>query len=78
MSSTSPFPSLKSSINFIIAIISFVSKTIFFGLVSKFNLELSFTLPTSDKSYLSFLKYRLLKISSAISVEGASPGLNTL
>ena len=51
---------------------------VFLVLVFKFNLELSFTLPTSDKSYLSFLKYKLLKISSAISTEGASPGLNTL
>ena len=36
------------------------------------------SLPTSDKSYLSFLKYKLLNISSAISDEGASPGLKTL
>ena len=61
-----------------IAIMSVVSKIVFFGLVFKSNLELSFTLPTSDRSYLSFLKYRLLKISSAISKEGASPGLKTL
>ena len=58
--------------------ISDVSKIVFFELVFKSNLELSFTLPTSDKSYLSFLKYRLLNISSAISTEGASPGLKTL
>ena len=55
-----------------------VSKIVFLTLVFKFNFEFSFTLPTSDKSYLSFLKYRLLKISSAISIEGASPGLKTL
>ena len=40
-----------------IAMISVVSKIVFFDLVFKSNLELSFTLPTSDKSYLSFLKY---------------------
>ena len=57
---------------------SAVSKIVFFGLVFKSNFELSFTLPTSDKSYLSFLKYKLLKISSAISTDGASPGLKTL
>ena len=51
---------------------------VFLALVSKFNLEFNFTLPTSDKSYLSFLKYKLLNMSSAISVEGASPGLKTL
>ena len=54
-----------------------VSKIVFLTLVFKFNFEFNFTLPTSDKSYLS-LKYRLLKISSAISIEGASPGLKTL
>ena len=61
-----------------IATTSVVSKTVFFELVFKSNFELSFTLPTSDKSYLSFLKYKLLKISSAISTDGASPGLKTL
>ena len=55
-----------------------VSYSIFRVLKDEFNFEFSFTLPTSDKSYLSFLKYRLLKISSAISIEGASPGLKTL
>ena len=60
------------------AIISVVSKIVFFGLVLRSNLEFNFTLPTSDKSYLSFLKYKLLNISSATSTEGASPGLRTL
>ena len=60
------------------AMISAVSKIVFFVFVFKSSLELSFTLPTSDKSYLSFLKYKLLKISCAISTEGASPGLKTL
>ena len=64
--------------NLIIATISEVSKIVFLAFVFKFNLELSFTLPTSDKSYLSFLKYKLVNISSAISDEGASPGLKTL
>jgi len=44
----------------------------------RFNLEFSFTLPTSDKSYLSELKNRLLKIWDAISIVGGSPGLRTL
>ena len=61
-----------------IATISLVSRIVFFGLLFKSNFEFSFTLPTSDKSYLSFLKYKLLNISSAISTEGASPGLKTL
>ena len=47
-------------------------------LVLRFNFEFNLTLPTSDKSYLSFLKYKLLKISSAISKDGTSPGLNIL
>ena len=61
-----------------IATTSCVSKMVFLALVSKFSLELSFTLPTSDKSYLSFLKYKLLNICSATSTDGASPGLKTL
>ena len=61
-----------------IATISVVSKIVFFELVFKSSLEFNFTLPTSDKSYLSFLKYKLLNISSAISTEGASQGLKTL
>ena len=44
----------------------------------KLNLEFNFTLPTSDKSYLSFLKYKFVNISSATSKDGASPGLKTL
>ena len=60
------------------AIISSVSNIVFLVLLLKFNFELSLTRPTSDKSYLSFLKYKLLKISSAISIEGASPGLKSL
>jgi len=44
----------------------------------RFNLEFSFTLPTSDRSYLSELKKRLLKIWDAISIVGGSPGLRTL
>ena len=78
ISSTSPLPSLKPNINLIIETISAVSRTVFLSLVSKFNLKLSLTLPTSYRSYLSFLKYKLLNISSAISTDGASPGLNTL
>ena len=60
------------------AIMSSVPNIVFFELVLKSNFEFNFTLPTSERSYLSFLKYKLLKISSAISIEGASPGLKTL
>ena len=45
---------------------------------SKFNLEFIFTLPTSERSYLSELKNKLLKICVAISTVGGSPGLSTL
>ena len=58
--------------------ISLVSKIVFFELALKFNFEFNLTRPTSDKSYLSFVKYKFLKISSAISTEGASPGLKIL
>ena len=78
MSSTSPLPSLKSSINLIIETISDVSNIVFREFVFKFNFEFNLTLPTSDKSYLSLLKYKFVKISSAISIDGASPGLKTL
>ena len=44
----------------------------------KFNLEFNFTLPTSERSYLSELKNKLLKICVAISIVGGSPGLKTL
>ena len=60
------------------AIISAVSNMVFLSLMFKLSFELSFTLPTSDKSYLSLLKYRFLNTSSAISDDGASPGLKTL
>ena len=42
------------------------------------SLEFIFTLPTSDRSYLSELKKRLLNICDAISIVGGSPGLKTL
>ena len=45
---------------------------------SKANLEFIFTLPTSERSYLSELKNKLLKICVAISIVGGSPGLKTL
>ena len=41
-------------------------------------MEFNFTLPTSDRSYLSFFKIKIRNISSATSIEGASPGLKTL
>ena len=64
--------------NLIIETISDVSNIVFLEFMFKFNFEFNLTLPTSDKSYLSFLKYKLLKISSAISNDGASPGRRTL
>jgi uncharacterized membrane protein YqhA len=45
---------------------------------SKLNLEFILTLPTSERSYLSELKNKLLKILVAISSVGGSPGLKTL
>ena len=42
------------------------------------NLEFILTLPTSERSYLSELKKRLLNICVAISIVGGSPGLKTL
>ena len=78
MSSTSPLPSLRSSINFIIEIISLGVSTLVVSGVFKSNFAFNLTLPTSDKSYLSLLKYKFLKTSSAISALGGSPGLKTL
>ncbi len=48
------------------------------SLQSNCNLLFNLTLPTSERSYRSDLKKRLLKISLAISKEGGSPGLKTL
>ena len=59
-------------------LVSEQGKIFFFVLVSRFSFELSLTLPTSERSYLSFVKYKLLKICSAISTVGASPGLKIL
>ena len=53
-------------------------RTLFESGVFKFNFAFNFTLPTSERSYLSLLKYKFLKISSAISIVGGSPGLKTL
>ena len=44
----------------------------------KFNFELIFALPTSDKSYRADPKNKFWKISFAISNVGGSPGLNIL
>jgi len=62
----------------IIAKISSLRKIVILSEHSKFNLEFIFTRPTSDKSYLSELKNKLLNICVAISIVGGSPGLNTL
>ena len=42
------------------------------------NLLFNLTLPTSERSYRSDVKNKLLKISLAISKDGGSPGLKTL
>ena len=78
MSSTSPLPSLRSSINWIIAKISSLWRTVSLISVVKFSLAFNLTLPTSDKSYRSLLKYRFENICSATSIVGASPGLKIL
>ena len=57
---------------------SFDVKTLTVDGVFRSNFALSFTLPTSDRSYLSLLKYKFLKISSATSLVGGSPGRKTL
>ena len=78
MSSTSSFPSLNSNIFLTIAIISSFLRIVILSEQFKFSLEFIFTLPTSERSYLSELKNKLLKIREAISIVGGSPGLNTL
>ena len=78
MSSTSSLPSRKSNILWIIAMISSFLNMVILSEHSWFNLEFILTLPTSDKSYLSELKKRLLNIWVAISIVGGSPGLNIL
>ena len=61
-----------------IAITSSFLKIVMLSLHLSCNLLFNFTLPTSERSYLSDLKKRLLKISLATSKEGGSPGLKTL
>ena len=78
MSSTSSFPSRRSSIFLIIANMSSFLKIVILSEQLNSSLEFIFTLPTSDKSYLSELKNKLLKICVAISIVGGSPGLKTL
>ena len=45
---------------------------------SRFNLIFILTLPTSDKSYLSLSKNKLLNKPEALSTVGGSPGLRIL
>ena len=71
-------PSRKFNMNLIIATISSFVRTLVLSGVFKSSFAFTLTLPTSDKSYLSLLKYKFLKTSSAISVLGGSPGLKTL
>ena len=78
MSSISPLPVLKSITVLITAITSSLLKTVTSSGQSKFNLKFIFTLPTSDKSYLSVLKNSELKTSNAASMFGGSPGRKTL
>ena len=46
--------------------------------ISFLNLALIFNLPTEERSYLSELKNKFLKSSSAVSIVGGSPGLSIL
>ena len=76
MSSTISCPSLISTIPFITSMMSALSKI--FGVSfssSILSLRLNFILPTSERSYLSELKKRLLNNVSAESFVGGSPGL---
>ena len=76
ISSTISWPSRIFTIPFITSMMSCLSKIWGFSfLSSNFNLLLNFILPTSDKSYLSSLKNRLLNSVSAESLVGGSPGL---
>ena len=78
MSSISPLPSLRSTIVLkTLAISSFVRVPWSSG-VSRFSLIFILTLPTSDKSYLSLSKNRLVNRFVALSTVGGSPGLNIL
>ena len=58
--------------------ISSLRNIVTLSLHSNCNLLFNLTLPTSERSYRSDLKKRLLKISLAISKDGGSPGLKTL
>ena len=62
----------------IIAIISSLRKIVTSLLHLDLIYYLSLTLPTSERSYLTEVKNKLLKISFATSKEGGSPGLKTL
>ena len=61
-----------------IEIISSLRSIVILSEQFRLSLEFNFTLPTSDKSYLSELKNKLLNIWVAISIVGGSPGLSTL
>ena len=78
ISSTSPFPVLKSMTVFMTAITSSLLRTVISSEQSKLSLKFIFTLPTSDRSYLSVLKKSELNTSKAASILGGSPGLKTL
>ena len=76
ISSTISWPSRILTMPFMTSIMSCLSRICGFSFFeSSFNLLLNFILPTSERSYLSSLKNKLLKRVSAESFVGGSPGL---
>ena len=77
MSSTSPFPSFRSSICLTIVTMSSFLRTVNLGSQSRSILAFIFTRPVSERSYLVWLKNRLPNKFLAVSIVGGSPGLKT-
>ena len=76
ISSTISWPSRILTMPFITSIMSWSSRICGFSFsVSSLSLLLNFILPTSERSYLSSLKNKLLNKVSAESFVGGSPGL---
>ena len=78
ISSTESLPFLISTNFFNTVTMSSFVRTYVLDLSSIFNLQFSFIRPTSDRSYLSSEKNRLLNKISVDSFVGGSPGLNIL
>ena len=78
ISSISPFPSLIFTKVFKTEDISSLVRTLTVSEISKSNLRLSLILPTSERSYLSFSKNRVLNNAPELSTVGGSPGRKIL